>query len=181
MTSKKSWMWKFMQELQTVPRRMSRTASKQTKLEIYSSNRHRVHQACQWMYFSLVLQVHATLVVYYPLDGIHTDYSTTSKQNTNAQLLDFNTYAWVIDILVHNMKLALSKLPHMPRLQHLGQPPEPSTRLAKPHLSPTVTPCLMLPNQPLSSALQMPPLTGVTHFQPLPRSSGTPSTLSPSP
>ena len=26
-------------------------------------------QVCQWMYLSLVLQVHATLVVYYPLDG----------------------------------------------------------------------------------------------------------------
>ena len=39
----------------------------------------------------------------------HTDYSTTSKQNTNTPLLDVDTSAWVIDIPVQDMKLAFSK------------------------------------------------------------------------
>ena len=63
-----SWMQKSMWEAQTPPRRVRRTACKQAKLEIYSSYRHTVHQACQWTYLSLVLQVHAAPVVYYPLD-----------------------------------------------------------------------------------------------------------------
>ena len=33
-----SWMWKFMQELWTLPRRMRRTTGKQTRLEIQSSD-----------------------------------------------------------------------------------------------------------------------------------------------
>ena len=68
-TFKPSRMWKFTWEPQTLPRRRRGTASKQTELEIYSSDRHRVHQACQWMYLSVVLQVHATPVVYSPLDS----------------------------------------------------------------------------------------------------------------
>ena len=63
------WMQKFMHDLWKLPRRTRRTASKQTRLEIYSSSRHGVHQACKWTYVPLVLQVHAPLVVYYPLDG----------------------------------------------------------------------------------------------------------------
>ena len=50
---------------QTPPKRMRRTAGKQT----YSSDWHRVHQACKWAYLTLVLQVHAPSVVYNPLDG----------------------------------------------------------------------------------------------------------------
>ena len=69
----------------------------------------------------------------------------------------------------------------MPRLQHFGQPPEPSAMFTEPYLSPTTAPCLTLLNEPLSLALQMPPLTGETHLQPLPQSSGTPLMLSPSP
>ena len=42
---------------------------------------------------------------------MHTDYSTTSKCNTNAQLWDFNAIAWVIDIPVQYMKLAFLKAP----------------------------------------------------------------------
>ena len=40
------WTWKSTQELQTLPRRMRRTASKQAKLEKHSSDGHGVHQAC---------------------------------------------------------------------------------------------------------------------------------------
>ena len=43
---------------------------------------------------------------------IHTDYSSSSTTNTNAQLLDFNATTWVIKIPVHDMKLAfLNALP----------------------------------------------------------------------
>ena len=72
-------------------------------------------------------------------------------------------------------------LPRKPRVQHLSQPTKPSTMLTQPHLSPTTMPCSMLPNQPFSSPLQMPPLTGATHLQQPPWSSGTPLMLSPSP
>ena len=41
----------------------------------------------------------------------HTNYSTTSKRNTNAQLLEFDTSTLVFNIPVHNMKLAFSKAP----------------------------------------------------------------------
>ena len=43
---------------------------------------------------------------------MHTDYSSSSACNTNAQLLDFNAPAWVIDIPVHDMKLAFSNNLH---------------------------------------------------------------------
>ena len=69
-------------------------------------------------------------------------------------------------------------LHHKPRLQHLGQPSEPGTLLTKPPMSPLMTPSLTLPNQPLSLALPMPSLTGVTHHQPT-WSSGSPLMLSP--
>ena len=94
------------------------------------------------------------------LTPMHTDYSTTSKQNTNGQLLDFDAAAWVINIPVHNMKLYFMKAPCKPRLRHFSQPSKPRAMLAEPHMSPMMTPHLMLLNQPLSSALQMPPLMG---------------------
>ena len=64
---------------------------------------------------------------------MHTDYSTTSKQNINAQVLEFDTTTWVINIPVHDMNLAFSTPPppHMPRLQHLGQP-QPSAMFPEP-------------------------------------------------
>ena len=42
---------------------------------------------------------------------MHTDYPTTSKQNTNAQLLDFDATAWIIDLPVHNLSLIFTKAP----------------------------------------------------------------------
>ena len=43
--------------------------------------------------------------------AMHTNYSTTSKQNTDAQLLDFDATAWVIEIAIHAMKLAFLEAP----------------------------------------------------------------------
>ena len=48
----------------------------------------------------------------------------------------------------------------------------------QPHMSPTTTPWLTPLNQPLSSALQIPPFMGGTHLLPPPQSSGTPLMLS---
>ena len=76
------------------------------------------------------------------------------------------------------MKLAFLNNLLQTKVQHLGQPSEPSAMLTKPHLSPITMPCLIPPNQPLSSAPQMPPSLGVTCLQQPPWSSGTPSTLS---
>ena len=42
---------------------------------------------------------------------MHTDYSTTSKQNTNAHLLDFNAAPWVIDLPIQNLNLTFMKAP----------------------------------------------------------------------
>ena len=53
---------------------------------------------------------------------------------------------------------------HKPQLQHLNPPSKPSAMLTKPQLSPTTMPLLMLLNQQLSSATQMPPLPGATHL-----------------
>ena len=100
--------------------------------------------------------------------AMHTDFPSSSTHNTNAQLLDFNAAAWVINIPVHDKKLAFSN--NLPQ----ATPPtlcaafQTSTMFTKLYLSPTMTPCLMPLNQPLSSALQMPPSMGATHLHPPP-------------
>ena len=104
----------------------------------------------------------------------HTDYPTTSIQNTNAQLLDFDAATWVINLSIHNLNLTIMKAPHQQRLQHLGQPSEPSAMLTEPPVSPLTMPSFTLPNQPLSLAPPMPPLMGATCLQSPPWSSGTP-------
>ena len=113
---------------------------------------------------------------------MHTDYTTTSKPNTNAQLLDFNATTWVINIPVHDMKSAFLKAPPQDKAStpwpvaqtkcNAHEPPPP------PPMSPMMMPCLMPLNQLLSSALPMPPLMGPTHLKPPPPSSGTSLTLS---
>ena len=92
-------------------------------------------------------------------------------------------------MLLHGSLISLSTtlscpsqtISHKPQPQHLIHLSKPSATLAKPCLSPTTMPHLMLPNQHLSSAPQMPPSPGATHLLHPLRSSGTPLTLSPSP
>ena len=43
------------------------------------------------------------------LMAVHTDYPTTSTQNTNAQLLDFDATTWVINLPIHNLSLTFTK------------------------------------------------------------------------
>ena len=111
--------------------------------------------------------------------AMHTDYSLSSAHNTNAQLLDFDAPVWVLDVPAHDMKLVfLNDL-------HQAKAPTPqaetSEMLTKPHLPTSMMLLSMLPNQPHSSAQQLPPSPGATHLHQPPQCSGAPSTLSPSP
>ena len=45
------------------------------------------------------------------LTVMHTDYATTSKQNTNAQFLDFDMTAWVVNLRVHDLNLTFTNAP----------------------------------------------------------------------
>ena len=110
-TFKMSWMWNSMWELWKLPRRMRRTASKQARLQKHSSHGHRVNQDCRWMYLPLVLQVHTSWWSTTHSKAMHNDYPTTSKQNTNAQLLDFDATTWVIDLPVHDLNLTFMNAP----------------------------------------------------------------------
>ena len=115
------------------------------------------------------------------LTAMHTDYSQSSACNTNAQLLDFNTAAWVVNVPVHDMKLAFSNDLHQAKAPTLSQPSKTSEMLIEPCLPPPMTLLLTPLNQPYSSPQQMLPSPGATCLQQPPQSSGTPLTLSPSP
>ena len=78
---------------------------------------------------------------------MHTNYSSSSTQNTNAQLLNFDAAAWTSISLSSTRSWPSQMLSHKPRLQHLSQPSKPSATLAEPHLSPTTMPHMMLLNQ----------------------------------
>ena len=43
--------------------------------------------------------------------AMHTDYPATSKQNTNAQLLDSDAAVWVIDLPIQDLDMTLTNTP----------------------------------------------------------------------
>ena len=96
---------------------------------------------------------------------MHTNFPQLLLRKTSRH----NFWTWMLlhgSSVSPSTTLAFSTVPLQTRLQHLSQPPEPSTILAKPHLSLTMIPCLKPLNQLISSAPQMSPLMGATCLQP---------------